>query len=85
MSVLPCVFAHQVSCDMLELSCNTSWWFRGPDPDKFLLAVHYVGTLENGEKFDSSRDRGDPFKFSLGTGRLSSVLMPMLHRPCPRH
>ncbi len=34
--------------------------------------VHYVGRLLNGEVFDSSRERGELFKFKLGAGRVIS-------------
>lgn len=40
------------------------------DDNGILFAVHYTGTLLDGTQFDSSRDRGTPFKFKLGQGEL---------------
>src|SRR6266404_847713 len=42
---------------------------ESPKPGQMVI-VHYTGTLENGKKFDSSVDRGQPFTFQIGVGQV---------------
>jgi peptidylprolyl isomerase len=49
-----------------ELECGDGQEAKRGDT----VVVHYTGTLEDGTKFDSSLDRGQPFPFTIGAGQV---------------
>ncbi|XP_033126236.1 12 kDa FK506-binding protein-like [Anneissia japonica] len=60
-----CLFSMGVEVNTLKAGDGVNFPKNGQK-----VTVHYVGTLTNGNKFDSSRDRGKPFQFTIGKGQV---------------
>lgn len=64
------------SCAPFEPSCPTRTNHPSFSPSRQTVekgdkvAIHYVGTLDDGEQFDSSRERGEPISFTVGGGMM---------------
>lgn len=59
-------FAAAQELQITDLQVGTGQEAKAGDT----VTVHYTGWLTNGKKFDSSLDRGEPFSFPLGAGRV---------------
>ena len=63
--------AGQPGVEQIEIVDLTPGTREAPEAvDGMRVTVHYTGSLENGTKFDSSRDRDVPFTFTLGQGQV---------------
>lgn len=68
-----------ISCLFVIVSCNSNFKVdvinlpegcTSKSKSGDMLTMHYVGTLTDGTKFDSSFDRDQPFTFQLGAGQV---------------
>lgn len=63
--------AGKTSAPVTELQIEDIVEGTGPSPQPGQTAVvHYTGWLTDGTKFDSSKDRGQPFSFPVGQGQV---------------
>lgn len=71
-------FSAELGVDTTRMTrAPAGFWYTdvavGQGPEAVVgrtVTVHYTGWLPNGKKFDSSRDRGEPFAFTLGAGQV---------------
>ncbi|KAI8065306.1 FK506-binding protein 1 [Gongronella butleri] len=54
-----------VSVDTIQAGDGSNFPKKGDT-----VSIHYTGTLTDGSKFDSSRDRGQPFQCKIGVGQV---------------